>query len=84
MTDDRKRKRHHTGGWTPQDLGLSAVKRGITALAMTAGIGNAGRRRAAGRADRYPRPVQSSAEQRRRLRQQDRLAQKRNTQNANA
>ena len=78
MIDDRKRRPKRSGGWTPQDLGLSAA-----ALAMAGGIGNlAGRVMGAPRADRYPKPVQGSAEQRRRLRQQERLARKRNAQGA--
>ncbi len=78
MIDDRKRKPKRSGGWTPRDLGLSA-----TALAMAGGIGNlAGRVMGAPRADRYPKPVQGSAEQRRRLRQQERLARKRTAQGA--
>ena len=78
MIDDRKRKPKRSGGWTPHNLGLSA-----TALAMAGGIGNlAGRVTGAPRADRYPKPVQGSAEQRRRLRQQERLARKRTAQGA--
>lgn len=78
MIDDRKRKPKRSGGWTPQDLGLSA-----TALAMAGRIGNlAGRVMGAPRADRYPKRVQGSAEQRRRLRQQERLARKHNAQGA--
>ena len=80
MTDDRKRTPPGTGVWTPRDLGLSTARRGIAALAMAGGMGGlAGRTPARQRPDRYPRPVQDSAEQRRRLRQQERLARKRNT-----
>jgi len=81
MTDDRRRKPQGASGWTPQDLGLSTARRGIAALAMASGIGNlAGRAGANRRGNRYPRPVQGSAEQRRRMRQQERLARKRDAQ----
>ena len=73
MTDDRRRKPQGASGWTPRNLGMAA-------LAMAGGMGGI-RRRAPSRQrpDRYPRPVQGSAEQRRRLRQQERLARKRST-----
>ena len=77
MTDDRRRRPQGSGGWTPRDLGLSTAGRSVAALAA------AGFRTIAGgmpsNADRYPRPLQGSAEQRRRMRQQDRLARKRST-----
>ena len=80
MTDDRKRKPRGSGGWTPRDLGLSTARRGIAALAMAAGIGGIpGGTPTRQRPDRYPRPVQGGGEQRRRMRQQERLARKRNT-----
>ena len=80
MTDDRKRKAPGAGVWTPRDLGLSTAGRSIAALAMASGMGGlAGRAPSTQRPDRYPRPVQGSAEQRRRLRQQERLARKRST-----
>ncbi len=83
MIDDRKRKPKRSGGWTPRDLGLSAAGLSATALAMAGGIGNlAGRVTGAPRSDRYPKPVQGSAELRRRLRQQERLARKRTAQGA--
>ena len=81
MTDDRRRKPQGASGWTPRDLGLSTARLGIGALAMAGGIGNlAGRPAGKRRGDRYPQPVQGSAEQRRRMRQQERLARKRDTQ----
>lgn len=80
MTDDRRRKPQGASGWTPRDLGLSTARRGIAALAIAGGLGNlAGRLPAERRADRYPRPVQGGTEQRRRMRQQERLARKRST-----
>ena len=78
MIDDRKHKPKRSGGWTPHGLGLSAAT-----LTMAGGIGNlAGRVFGPPRADRYPKPVQGGAELRRRLRQQERLARKRNAQGA--
>ena len=80
MTDDRRRKPQGSSGWTPRDLGLSTARRGIAALVMASGIGNlAGPLSGKPHANRYPRPVQGSAEQRRRMRQRERLARKRNT-----
>ena len=80
MTDDRRRKPRGASGWTPRDLGLSTARRTMAALAMASGLGNlAGRLPGGPRADRYPRPVQGGAEQRRRMRQQERLARKRST-----
>lgn len=77
MTDDRRRNPQGATGWTPRDLGLSTARLGITALAMAGGIGNLAAR-VAGKphGNRYPRPLQGSAEQRRRMRQQERLARK--------
>lgn len=74
MANDRKRRVHNASGWTPQDPGLSAAGRTIAAMAVLIGdlAGSRGRR-----PDRYPRPVQGSAEQRRRIRQQERLSRKR-------
>ena len=81
MTDERKRKPQGSSGWTPRDLGLSTAKRGIAALAMAGGMSSIrGLAPNQQRPDRYPRPLQSSAEQRRRMRQQERLARKRSTQ----
>ena len=81
MTDDRRRKPQGASDWTPRDLGLSTTSRGIAALAMAGGMGGV-RERAPSqhRPDRYPRPAQGSAELRRRMRQQERLARKRSTQ----
>ena len=77
MTDDRRRRPQGATGWTPRNLSLSTARRGIAALAMASGIGNlAGRQAGKPRGNRYPRPVQGSAEQRRRMRQQERLARK--------
>lgn len=79
MTDDLKRKPRDSSGWTPRDLGLSTARRSISALAMAGGMGGIrGRAPSQRRPDRYPRPVQGGAEQRRRMRQQERLARKRN------
>ena len=84
MIDDRNRKPKRSGGWTPQNL-LSTAGRGAAALAMAGGIGRlAGRILGAPRADRYPQPVQGSAERRRRIRQQERLARKLTVKHANA
>jgi len=80
MTDDRRRKPQGGSGWTPRDLGLSTAALGIAALAMAGGMGGIrGHAPSRQRPDRYPRPVQGSAEQRRRMRQQERLARKRST-----
>ena len=80
MTDERRRKPQGANGWTPRDLGLSTARRGIAALAMAGGMSGIPERvLGRQRPDRYPRPVQGSAEQRRRLRQQERLARKRST-----
>ena len=80
MTDDRRRKPQGSSGWTPRDLGLSTAKLGIAALAMAGGVsGIRGRAPSQQRPNRYPRSVQGSAEQRRRMRQQERLARKRST-----
>ncbi len=78
MTDDRRRRPQGSGGWTPQDLGLSAASRSIAALTAAAGF-RAIAGRMLGNPNRYPRPLQGSTEQRRRLRQQDRLTRKRST-----
>ena len=75
MTDDRRRRPQGSGGWTPQDLGLSAASRSIAAMTAAAGF-KAIAGRMPGNPDRYPRPLQGSAEQRRRMRQQERLARK--------